>query len=268
MTGFGKAKKSLGQNFLKSEGALISMITAANITPGDIVLEIGPGRGALTQKLLEAGATVVAIEKDDALITPLRHMFADALTSGALTLLHEDALTVDIQTIPTLKAGYKLVANIPYYITGALIERFLSTDTQPTSATLLVQKEVAERIVARNNKESILSISVKAYGTPTYVGTVKRGSFVPAPTVDSAILHIAHISKKLFTEASILEADFFTIVRAGFAHKRKHLGSNLSKIIDADTLASCGIKKETRAETLTVQDWMRITHYRNTVTET
>jgi 16S rRNA (adenine1518-N6/adenine1519-N6)-dimethyltransferase len=258
-TVFGKAKKSLGQNFLKSEGALVSMITAANVQPGDVVLEIGPGRGALTQRLLEAGATVIAIEKDDELIAPLQTMFVDALASGALTLLHTDALTVNLHTIPALSTGYKLVANIPYYITGALIERFLSTDVQPTSATLLVQKEVAERIVTRTNKESILSISVKVYGIPTYIGTVKRGSFVPAPNVDSAILHIADISKKQFTTANILEAHFFRIVKAGFAHKRKHVGSNLSKLISNEQLASCNITKETRAENLTVQDWVCIT---------
>lgn len=260
---FGKAKKSLGQNFLKSEGALTTMITAAKILPGDIVLEIGPGRGALTRKLLDAGATVVAIEKDDELIAPLQTAFEKDITSGALTLLHADALTINLRTIAVLEQRYKLVANIPYYITGALIERFLSTDQQPISATLLVQKEVAERIVTRDNKESILSISVKAYGTPTYVGTVKRGSFVPVPNVDSAILHIANISKNVFTDANILEAHFFSVVKAGFAHKRKHVGSNLAKLISKEMLETCNIQKEARAETLTVQDWSCITSKKN-----
>jgi 16S rRNA (adenine1518-N6/adenine1519-N6)-dimethyltransferase len=258
---FGKAKKSLGQNFLNSDGAISAMLTAAQVVAGDVVLEIGPGRGALTRKLLAAGAVVVAIEKDDELFAPLQTEVEAALASGQLTLVHDDALTVDIQQMMSgamthaHKASYKLIANIPYYITGALIERFLSTDTQPTSATLLVQKEVAERIVARDGKGSILSISVKAYGAPEYVTTVKRGSFFPTPNVDSAIIHIANLSKDQFRTAGISEERFFEVVKAGFAHKRKHLGSNLSHLVTPETMASCNIPKEQRAETLTTEQW-------------
>jgi 16S rRNA (adenine1518-N6/adenine1519-N6)-dimethyltransferase len=121
---------------------------------------------------------------------------------------------------------------------------------------VLVQKEVAERIVARDGKESILSVAVKAYGTPVYVETVKRGSFTPAPNVDSAILHIGAISTKAFTEAGIAEKRFFDVVKAGFAHKRKHLGSNLKGMVGADTFVACGIAPERRAETLSVSDWV------------
>lgn len=257
---FGKAKKSLGQNFLHSEGALTAMITAATIAPGDVVLEIGPGRGALTKKLLASGAQVIAIEKDDALIAPLQTVFAQEIATQKLTIIHGDALTHNITSISSLSKGYKLVANIPYYITGALLERFLSIDIHPISATVLVQKEVAERIIARDGKESILSIAVKVYGTPRYVTTVKRGSFTPIPTVDSAIIHIDTISKQSFSANMITEKDFFTILKAGFAHKRKHIGSNLKQYISEDTLATCGIKKETRAENLTVADWITLTN--------
>jgi len=268
---FGKAKKSLGQNFLNSDGAITAMLDAAQVVAGDVVLEIGPGRGALTKKLLAAGATVVAVEKDDALIEPLQTEFAAALSSGKLTLIHDDALTVDIVSILTkgisrafgnssditiaTKPTYKLIANIPYYITGALIERFLSIDTQPTSATLLVQKEVAERIVVRDGKESILSIAVQAYGTPSYITTVKRGSFFPTPNVDSAIIHIADISKKRFEQAHTTEDHFFVLMKAGFAHKRKHLGSNLSTFISEEQLLTCGLTKSVRAETVHIDTW-------------
>lgn len=254
---FGSAKKSLGQNFLNSEGALLRMCDAADVRTGDVILEIGPGRGALTKKLITAGATVIAIEKDRELIEPLTELFSKEIAAGKLLLVEGDALTIDVTELLT-QAGattYKLVANIPYYITGALIERYLSTEPRPTSATILVQKEVAERVVARDSKESILSIAVKAYGTPAYVETVKRGSFTPAPKVDSAILHIANISTDRFTEAGVSEQVFFNIVKAGFAHKRKHLGSNLKEIVSKETLRACGIAPERRAETLTVADW-------------
>lgn len=250
---FLNAKKSLGQNFLHSEGALRSMLDAAHVVPGDTVLEIGPGRGALTKALLDAGARVIAIEKDDALIEPLTTLFADALTAGQLTLVHDDALTVDVGTLVT--CPYKLIANIPYYITGALIERFLSIDTQPESATMIVQKEVAERIVAKDGKGSVLSIAVRAYGTPHYVATVKRGSFFPTPNVDSAILHIEAISKNNFTHAGTSEERFFTVLKAGFAHKRKQLGNNLEGIVSDQNWSQCNITKQTRAEELTVEDW-------------
>lgn len=250
---FGNAKKSLGQNFLNSAGALQSMLEAAHVTNKDVVLEIGPGRGALTKVLLETGATVVAIEKDDALIEPLNELFKTAIASKQLTLVHGDALTADVASL--VSQPYKLVANIPYYITGAIIERFLSIDAQPVSATMIVQKEVAERIVAKDNKGSVLSIAVRAYGEPHYITTVKRGSFFPVPTVDSAILHIADISKNRFITSGTSEARFFAVLKAGFAHKRKQLGNNLEGMVSEAVWHQCAITKQTRAETLTVDNW-------------
>lgn len=250
---FSRAKKSLGQNFLHSEGALRSMIKAAEVSSGDTIIEIGPGRGALTRALLATGATVIAIEKDDALITPLTELFSDAINTKQLTLVHDDALTVNLYTLTT--KPFKLIANIPYYITGALIERFLSNEPQPTSATVIVQKEVAERIVARNGKGSILSIAVQAYGEPHYIETVKRGSFFPVPNVDSAILHIANISKQRFMQTHVTEERFFSVLKGGFAHKRKQLGNNLETLVSESVWGRCGFTKQTRAETLSVDDW-------------
>jgi len=251
---FGKAKKSLGQNFLKSPKILADIVAAGKITGNDTVLEIGPGRGALTRALLATGARVIAIEKDDALIAELESLFIEEITSQKLTLLHGDILECDPTDFDVLSRKYKVVANIPYYITGAIIEHLLSSSHQPTSATLLVQKEVAERIVARDNKESLLSISVKAYCEPSYAFTVKRNQFRPAPNVDSAVVHLAAISKKQFI--TISEERFFTVVKAGFAHRRKQLGNNLEGIIAKEKWSDCMITPQARAENLSVAEWI------------
>jgi len=252
-----RAKKTLGQNFLKSKKVLQKIAETGGVALNDVVLEIGPGKGALTKILLEAGATVVAFEKDADLLPLLQEQFEKEIRAGKLIIYEQDILAADLDTIKQLQNGYKLIANIPYYITGAILEMFLSTNVQPQTATVLVQKEVAERIVARDNKESILSISVKAFGEPHYAGAVRRTLFSPAPNVDSAILHIDNISKNNFAEIS--EETFFTIVKAGFAHKRKQLGSNLSAILNADAVAQCNIEKTRRAESLTIEDWLCLT---------
>ena len=203
-----KAKKHLGQHFLTSEKALRQMVAAGNVTAGDTVLEIGPGKGALTKYLLMAGCVVIAVEMDIDMLAILEQEFADEIATKKLILVHGDILDTAIQNMfvshlprTTSETNYKLVANIPYYITGEIMRTFLQTAAdlpQPKSMTLLVQKEVAER-VARSEKESILSLSVKVYGEPKYISTVPAGAFSPPPKVDSAILHIAHISKIKFT---------------------------------------------------------------------
>jgi 16S rRNA (adenine1518-N6/adenine1519-N6)-dimethyltransferase len=151
---------------------------------------------------------------------------------------------------------YKLVANIPYYITGQIIRKFLTTQNQPQKMALLVQKEVAERIIARDKKESLLSISVKAYGTPFFIKTVKAGAFTPVPKVDSAILLVDGISRDFFK--GISEERFFEILHAGFAHKRKQLSGNL-KAVFGDSLqkklADCDISPKARAEDLSLSEW-------------
>lgn len=252
-----KAKKSLGQNFLRSEKAIASIIRAGEVKEGDIVLEIGPGEGALTNALLDNGAWVIAVEKDDELFSNLKENYALEIEENRFEIMHGDILELDEELLP--KETWKLIANIPYNITGAIIRKFLSLNNQPSRIVLLVQKEVAERI-ARNIKESILSISVKAYGTPKYIETVKAGSFVPAPKVDSAILLIENISKNYFKNFS--EEKFFEMLRAGFASKRKKLSSNLSAIFDkaeiARVFAELNMSENTRAEDVDIRTWKEL----------
>ena len=255
MESFSFAKKSLGQHFLTSQGAVHAMVEAGHVQGGDVVLEIGPGRGVLTSALLKAGAHVVAVEKDEQLVPVLAERFADEIAAGQLTMVEGDALACQLPIPHT--TSYKLVANIPYYITGALLERFLTAQHQPAVLVFLVQKEIAER-VARSKKESILSLSVKAYGVPRYVRTVPRGAFSPAPTVDSAILAIEHISRGCF-ENGAHEERFFALVKAGFAHKRKLLVRNLETILGkraAEALEKAEIPPKARAEDVPLPKWL------------
>jgi 16S rRNA (adenine1518-N6/adenine1519-N6)-dimethyltransferase len=268
-----KAKKYLGQHFLKSESALKKICTAGNITDQDIVIEIGPGTGALTRLLLTSAKKVIAIEKDRELIPLLQEIFSAEITSGKLVLLEEDVLHFDPASLAKsdLAEGYKLIANIPYYITGAIIEKFLSTSSQPSCMVVLIQKEVAERIIARDQKESILSIAVKAYGIPKIIAKVPPGAFIPPPTVDSAILSIEGISREFFVpravarleggaEAGCDEALFFKVMKTIFGKKRKQIGGGLGDLLaDKDralaALAKAGIDPRTRPEDIGLQTW-------------
>ncbi|MFA6354803.1 MAG: 16S rRNA (adenine(1518)-N(6)/adenine(1519)-N(6))-dimethyltransferase RsmA, partial [Candidatus Paceibacterota bacterium] len=225
-----QAKKSMGQNFLKSKEALFKMCEASSLCDKDIVIEIGPGKGALTEKLLERVRQVIAIEKDHDLMEILNEKFDKEIKNKKLVLLNEDILNFDPLIHGLGEGKYKIVANIPYNITGLIIRKFLSETIKPTSMTLLVQKEVAERIVARDGKESILSLSVKAYGEPKYIMKVHKRFFSPSPKVDSAIIHIGNIGNKYFRNKNE-EKVFFEVIKAGFAHKRKVLRKNL-EIID------------------------------------
>jgi 16S rRNA (adenine1518-N6/adenine1519-N6)-dimethyltransferase len=241
------AKKSLGQNFLMHARIAERIVLVADISSTDTVLEIGPGTGMLTRELLKLAKKVIAIEADQELFSTLQETFAEEIAEGKLQLLHADIRTFDPSTI---EDDYKLVANIPYYLTGEIFRMFLSAAHQPRSMTLLVQKEVAVRI-AREKKESILSLSVKAYGTPKYEFTVPRGAFKPAPNVDSAVLTIRDISRTNFASPG-KEARFFDYLHAGFAHKRKYLSSNLG----AAGLSAGSIPLKARAEDLTLADWL------------
>lgn len=257
------AKKSLGQNFLKSKSALLSIIKAGEVTSDDTVLEIGPGRGALTEEILKAGAKLIAIEKDRELIPFLETKFNKEIKAKQLILIEGDILELDMATIiksSKLKSStYKLIANIPYYITGEIIRKFFEEKLSPKLMVLLVQKEVAERIVAKDNKESILSIACKAYATPKIVTKVSRGAFNPAPNVDSAVISFTNISKKLFpTNES--ESNFFEIMKAGFAHKRKKLGGNLKGFESKLNQEFLKKIRDKRAEELSVDDWIKLSN--------
>jgi 16S rRNA (adenine1518-N6/adenine1519-N6)-dimethyltransferase len=253
-------KKSLGQNFLRSTAVVRAMVKAGEVKEGDVVLEIGPGKGVLTKVLLETGAKVFAIEKDNRLIPVLEETFKNELASKQLTLAHDDILNTDIKKILGSSASkYKVVANIPYYITGQLFRIFLESENQPSVMVVLVQKEVAQRIVAHDKKESILSMSIKAYGTPKVIQKVSRKLFSPEPNVDSAVLLISNISKDFFKDIS--EKEFFEIVKKAFSQKRKQLGKSLKNIFGENTQQIFEVSKiETteRPEKLAIKDWEKL----------
>ena len=258
-----RAKKSLGQHFLKSERAISKIVEAGDLVPDDAVLEIGPGEGVLTEKLLAVGCKVIAVEKDDALFEFLKEKFYKEIKAGKLELVHDDILNFKLKI-----EHYKLIANIPYNITGAILKKFLGAKNQPKTMALLVQKEVAKRIIRRPlggsaskwGKESILAISVKAYGTPRYVETVKAGSFVPMPKIDSAIIAIENISKQFFQ--GFREDDFFKTLKTGFKSKRKKLSSNLSTIFGKNKIREVfqklNLDDNLRAEDVGIETWGKL----------
>jgi 16S rRNA (adenine1518-N6/adenine1519-N6)-dimethyltransferase len=255
-------KKSLGQNFLNSERVLVRIAETTKADKNDTVLEIGPGLGALTAKLLETAGKVVAVEKDDTLYSILCEKFAKQIKSGQLTLINQDIQDFDPKT---LKKGYKLAANIPYNLTGLIIRNFLSGHYQPEIMVLLVQKEVVDRILAHDGKESLLSISVKVYGTPKRITNVARGNFNPVPRVDSAVFSVENISHDRFITPEFEEL-FFKVIHAGFGHKRKMLVRNLidekfgSRELWEIEFPKRSLKTTVRSEELTVDDWIFITN--------
>jgi len=255
-----KAKKGLGQNFLTSKSIASLIVKSAEVNQKDIVLEIGPGKGMLTKELLKYAGKVIAVEKDKELIDFLKDKFKEEITERKLILVHGDALEFNPKPYILKEKSYKLVANIPYYITSRLLRTFLETIIQPEKIVLLVQKEVADRITIKasngQRKESILSISVKVYGTPMFIKKIPAMFFHPKPKVDSAIILISDISKKNFTSDQQLdEKRFFEIVKKGFSSKRKLLKNNLS-LSNTECLVKCNIPPDTRAERLSVEDWL------------
>lgn len=249
-----KAKKSLGQHFLTSKPAVYSIVEAGNLSEDDFVLEIGPGKGFLTEELLKK-SKVLAVEKDVEMIQILEEKFSKEIKEGKLKILNDDILNLDIEKI---EKKYRLIANIPYYITGEILRKFLETENRPEIMVLLVQKEVAQRIASKNNKESILSLSVKFFGRPEIIKIVKAGSFNPKPKVDSAIIKIT-ITEKRNKEETL---EFFDIVKTGFSHKRKKLLGNLSSIYSKNqiTLAfeRLNIPENSRAEDLKLETWIKL----------
>lgn len=254
------AKKSLGQNFLHAPQVVSAMVHATHIAPNNIVLEAGPGKGVLTRGLLDAGAVVIAVEKDDRAIPFLNEKFKNEIDLGKLKIVHGDILDFDPSKDGLLAGLYSIAANIPYYISGEFLRKFLEDDLQPARMVIMLQKELAKRIV--DEKGSILSISVKAYGNPKYITSVPRKFFRPMPNVDSAVLLIENISKKFFSEAKIDEKTFFELVKIGFSHKRKVLIKNIEEKISNERLKTLWEKEKwsptMRAEELTLEDWKKI----------
>ncbi len=259
------AKKSLGQHFLHAEGILDSIIEAGDVVGDDLILEIGPGKGSLTKPLVFFAGKVIAVEKDDELYENLKEKFKKEIENQRLDLIHQDILNFDPNVLSFYKdLSYKIIANIPYNITGSILRKFLTAEYKPETMVLLVQKEVAERIVAQDGKESILSLSVKVFGEPKYVKTVKAGSFTPPPQVDSAILAIKNINNDFFGGKTdkVNENKFFELVKTGFKSKRKKLSSNLSEIYPKnkvlEVFEKLKLDPNLRAEDASLEIWKKL----------
>lgn len=255
-----RPKKHLGQNFLKSKVIVERIASSAEITETDTVLEIGPGKGILTEALLGKAGRVFVVEKDSELIPFLSEKFKEEIEKKKLFLVEGDILETDVSKL--IGGDFKVVANIPYYITGEIMRVFLSSQHKPLSMTLLVQKEVARRIVANDKKESILSLSVKIFGEPKITEVVKRTMFTPAPNVDSAVIYISNISDQKLKEAEIEESRFFEIVKAAFAQKRKQLLGNLKSFNKEGKIEQILLENNLpltiRAEDIELELWLKI----------
>lgn len=259
-----QTKKSLGQHFLNSPVVPAWMCDAGQVQAGDHVLEIGPGTGALTRELLARGATVTALETDRRALEVLRQTFTDAEATGQLTLIDQDVRQLDLSGLDLKDGTFKVIANIPYYLTGHLFRVFLESPIQPSDLVFLVQKEVAKRATARlsrGEKESLLSLSIKAFGEPVYVRTVGKGHFSPSPKVDSAIILIRNINRDKFKDVD--PAAFFKILHLGFGQKRKQLVGNLSHTFDRDLVeqicTELHIPLTARAEDIPLTQWLELT---------
>jgi 16S rRNA (adenine1518-N6/adenine1519-N6)-dimethyltransferase len=244
-------KKDLGQHFLVDADALKSIVDAANLTKEDKVLEVGPGMGVLTRELCSRAGEVIALEFDRAMIAIVK---TSCIKNNNLKVENVDVLKYD----PSELGKYKLVANLPYYITSAVLRLFLETENKPDEMVILVQREVAERICAKPSRMSVLAVSVQFYGNPQIVEVVPRTAFFPAPKVDSAILRVRVYKKPLFDVDKHL---FFRIVKAGFGEKRKQLinsiagGLGLNRETTELLLKEAGIRVIARAESLSMLDW-------------
>ena len=252
-------KRSLAQNFLVAESHLDRIVAAAELSPDDVVLEIGPGLGTLTARLAAQAGTVVAVELDDRLIELLRADFADR---PQVRIVHGDILKLDPATLVPPDRPYKVVANLPYYITSAVLRHLLEADHRPDVAVVMVQREVAERICAAPGDMSLLAVSVQFYAIPRIVQHVPAGAFYPPPKVDSAVLRLDVRPHPAVTDVS--PATFFATARAGFGQKRKQLANSLTaglalpKPTVIAALNEAEIDPTRRAETLTLAEWGRV----------
>lgn len=247
--------KSLGQHWLKDRLILEAIADCADIAPNDTVLEIGPGLGTLTSVLLSRAEKVVAVEFDSELARKLPAQFP----GKALDVQHADILDYDLSTLPK---GYKVVANVPYYITSKIVQKLSEASNPPAIATLLVQKEVAERIAAAAGDMSILAVAAQLYSQAELGPLVPAEYFTPPPKVDSQVVVLRRHARPLFPGMD--EKKFFRVVRAGFSAKRKKLRSSLSGGLGIDKttaealLINAGIDPNNRAEALSLEDWHRL----------
>lgn len=294
-------KKSLGQNFLVDRVALDKIVEAAELSSNDCIIEVGPGLGVLTEELVKSAGKVIAVELDQKLVSILEERFCNVVISshpepprgwieggeksccihddGILTssrqggipqddsqkrnlsIINSDILHVKLNDLVGGCASYKVVANIPYYITSKILRFFLEAEKKPETIVLLTQKEVAQQITAKPGDMSLLSVSVHVYGDPEVIDLVKSGSFFPAPKVDSAILRVKNIGWKV---VDVSEKNFFRVVRMGFSSRRKTLLNNLSagyqldKKTTLDILEKAGLTERTRAQELSIEKWQEL----------
>ncbi len=263
-----KAKKSLGQNFLKDEAVLEHIIEVAKLSKEDVVIEIGPGHGALTEKLAKVCKKVIAIEIDERLIELLHtKLVGNDSLAGEVEIVSGDILKINfpelVEKHGLIEGGYKVVANLPYYITSPIVRLLLETKHSPTEMVVMVQKEVAERIVAKPGAMSILAVSVQYYAKAQFLFTVFKQSFDPMPKVDSAIIRVTY-SREQKEQDKEATKKFFRIVKSGFSAKRKTLINNLAnglqlqKKVVEEKLVSLGFSPNTRAQELGVEDWRKL----------
>jgi len=255
-----RPSKGLGQNFLVDRTALDKIVAAAELTPDDVVLEVGAGLGTLTERLARDAGRVVAVELDRRFMPVLRSVLADF---DNLTLIQGDILTLDpADLVGAVGLQYKVVANLPYYITSAALRHLLEADFKPGRMVVTVQREVAERIVAKPGRMSLLAVSVQFYGRPRLLFRIKPGSFYPSPDVESGVVRI-----DLYSTPPVPVEDtaaFFRVVRAGFAQRRKQIRNGLAAGLRrspnevAAQLRKVDVDPSRRAQTLSIEEWGRI----------
>lgn len=253
--------KSRGQNFLIDKNIINKLILEAQLQANDLVLEIGPGLGILTEQLLTAVKQVIAIEIDRKLVVFLQEKFASAIKSQKLILIESDILKANLPALGFSDFNFKLVANLPYSLTSKIFRLFLEIGPRPSSMVVMVQKEVAQRLMAQSGEMNLLSLSTQLYSYPQMLFEVKANSFWPIPEVDSAVV-------KLNLKTNINPQDYkllFRLARIGFAAKRKQLHNNLAgglrinKTIIKEIITDLGWEENLRAQNLSVDDWIALT---------
>lgn len=257
-----KPAKERGQNFLISRETLNKIVETASLDKNDEILEIGPGLGVLTNELAGRVKRVVAVETDRKIAKALRKIMAD---QDNLEIVEDDILTSGISSLKLAEYKYKIVSNLPYQITSAIFKKFLGSGPRPAEMTVMVQKEVAERICAGAGEENILALSVQFFGHPEIAAIVPREFFWPEPAVDSAILKISQIKKISDNNKAKIEPEkFFRIVKIGFSARRKQLHNNLSaglRISDEEAkkvISNTGFDPKARAQDLALDGWIKL----------
>jgi len=261
-----RPRKDLSQNFLTDPNALERIVAAADLQPDDAVVEVGAGFGNLTRLLAERAGRVVAVELDGRLVEILREQLATLpeRSQRIVQVMHGNVLEMVDFGFP--HRGFKVVGNLPYHVTSAVLRHFLEQEPRPRLMVVTVQREVAQRIVAKPGKMSLLAVSVQLHGEPRIVSRIPAGAFYPPPKVDSAVVRIEVVDRPSVLEAADLEdAAYFRVVRAGFGQKRKTLRNSLSAGLGMApaaverALASAAVDPRRRAETLSLEEWAEVT---------